>query len=199
MEKIKKKLNKEIMSSKEIFGFWIYIMSDCVLFSTLFAVYIILHKNTFGGENIQNISNLSYVFCETIVLLTSSFTFGMTMISMYKNSYNKIKTIFWLTMTFIFGLIFISMEINEFYQLFLEGNTWEKSAFLSAFFTLLGTHGLHVTIGLIWILVMIIMIYTKNMCFMLEKKMICLSLFWHFLDIIWIFIFTIVYLLGYIE
>lgn len=180
--------------SKEIFGFWIYIMSDCILFGSLFAAYAVLHHNTFGGASIKDIASLPYILAETIFLLVSSFTFGMGMISMHKRKRGQVQ--FWLLVTFLFGAAFLAMELNEFAHLIAEGNGWTRSAFLSAFFTLVGTHGLHVTCGLVWIITMVVMLSKREICPMVERKLTCLGLFWHFLDIVWIFVFTIVYLLG---
>jgi cytochrome o ubiquinol oxidase subunit III len=180
--------------SKNVFGFWVYIMSDCVLFATLFAVYAVLHPHTYGGPSAKDLFSLPYVLVETLFLLTSSFTYGLGMLA--RLSGDKKKVIQWLWVTFILGLCFISMEIYEFHQLYVEGHTWAASAFLSAFFTLVGTHGLHVTLGLIWIVTMICQIKKYGITPLSSTKLTYLGLFWHFLDIVWIFVFSIVYLMG---
>lgn len=178
----------------DVFGFWVYILTDCVLFATLFATYAVLHNNTYGGPGIKELVSLPYVFAETLFLLASSFTYGLAMLSLYKGRRNKV--IRWLMITFLFGLSFIAMEINEFVHLFLEHHTWQSSAALSAFFTLVGTHGLHVSIGLIWMAILMFQVSRYKITPTMSKRLTYLGLFWHFLDIVWIFVFTIVYLMG---
>ena len=180
--------------SKSVFGFWIYIMSDCVLFATLFAVYAVFQKNTFGGPGAHELFSLSFVFVETMLLLISSFTFGLAMLS--RNSGDVSKVTRWLWVTFLFGLGFIIMELYEFHELYMEGHTWMNSAFLSSFFVLVGTHGLHVTMGLIWIVSMIFQLKKHGATPVTKTKLTYLGLFWHFLDIVWIFVFSVVYLMG---
>ncbi|MFT8229611.1 MAG: cytochrome o ubiquinol oxidase subunit III [Enterobacterales bacterium] len=180
----------------KLLGFWIYLMSDCILFASLFAVYFVLNKNIFDGPSGQDIFNLNLVLEETLILLSSSFTYSMSMISVaFKN---KNLTQFWLILTFILGLSFILMEINEFNLLILKGYGPSRSAFLSSFFILVGTHGIHVLSGLIWLIVMIAHIQKNGLNQINTIRLKCLSLFWHFLDIIWICVFTMVYLIGVI-
>ncbi len=178
----------------DVFGFWIYILTDCILFATLFAAYAVLHKNTYGGPALKELVSLPYVLAETMFLLTSSFTYGLAMLALYKKK--QAQVIGWLVVTFLFGLMFIAFEINEFVHLFMEGHSWQNSASLSAFFTLVGTHGLHVSIGLIWMVVVIIQLFKYKVSPKMGKRLTYLGLFWHFLDIVWIFVFTIVYLMG---
>ena len=180
--------------SNAVFGFWIYLMSDCVLFATLFATYAVLSGNIAGGPSGKEIFELPYVLVETFCLLISSFTYGMAMLAMNKGNQSSVMK--WLGVTFLFGLAFIGMEVNEFAHLIHEGYGPDRSAFLSAFFTLVGTHGLHVTSGLIWMAVLMVQIVKNGLTAKNGTRLMCLSLFWHFLDIIWIFIFTIVYLMG---
>lgn len=180
--------------SIDVFGFWVYILTDCVLFATLFATYAVLHKNTFGGPSIKELVSLPYVFIETMLLLASSFTYGLAMLGVYKEKHSRV--FFWLFITFLFGAGFVGMEINEFVHMFAEGHTWHVSASLSAFFTLVGTHGLHVTIGLIWMAVMMFQVLKLKINPATSRRLTYLGLFWHFLDIVWIFVFTIVYLMG---
>jgi len=180
--------------SKTIFGFWVYIMTDCVLFASLFATYAVLHKNTFGGPAGAEIFKMPYVLMETIALLTSSFTCGLAMLSLRRN--NKKKVLFWFGVTFILGLVFLVMELTEFRHLVVTGDSWRRSGFLSSYFTLVGTHGLHITVGLLWMLVMVSKVVSGGLTRGNIRRLTLLSLFWHFLDIIWIFIFTIVYLMG---
>lgn len=184
---------KEVYS-KTIFGFWLYLMTDCLLFATLFASYVVLHPNTFGGPTSQQIFNLPYVLTETIILLTSSFVSGLGILFVHRNRKNNV--LFCFILTFLLGLAFLVLELNEFGHLIEQGYSWKRSAFLSAYFTLVGTHGLHITIGLLWIVVLMIQIGASGLVFDNVKRLMCLSIFWHFLDIIWIFIFTIVYLMG---
>jgi len=180
---------------RTVFGFWIYIMTDCILFATLFAVYGALGRHFYGGPTGKDIFNLPYVLVETFCLLISSVTYGMAMLALYKQA--KKQVISWLLITFLFGLTFVTMEINEFHHLIAEGHGPDKSAFLSSFFTLVATHGLHVTCGLIWMAVMMVQVLKSHeLGTTIRKRLTCLSLFWHFLDIVWICVFTFVYLLG---
>lgn len=180
--------------SKYVFGFWMYIMTDCLLFASLFAVYAVLHTHTFGGAHAKELFSLPFVLSETLLLLTSSFTFGLSMLA--RNSKVSSKVTNWMWITFILGLCFIVMEVKEFHNLYVEGHSWSESAFLSSFFTLVATHGLHVTAGLIWILTIIFQINIHGMTPVTKTRLTCLGLFWHFLDIVWIFVFTVVYLMG---
>jgi cytochrome o ubiquinol oxidase subunit 3 len=178
----------------DVFGFWIYILSDCVLFATLFAGYAVLHNNTYGGPGLKELVSMPYVLVETMFLLASSFTYGIAMLALYKNC--RARAIGWLMITFLCGLSFIAMEIHEFINLAMEGHAWTSSAAMSAFFTLVGTHGLHVSMGLLWMAIMIIQLYKYNATPAVSRRLVYLGLFWHFLDIVWIFVFTIVYLMG---
>lgn len=178
----------------DVFGFWIYILTDCILFATLFATYAVLHNNTFGQPGIKQLVSLPYVLTETIALLISSFTYGLAMLALYRGKRGQV--ISWLVVTFLFGAVFIGLELNEFIHLYLDGHSWHSSAALSAFFTLVGTHGLHVTIGLIWMATLIFQLCKYKVTPFMGKRLTYLGLFWHFLDIVWIFVFTIVYLMG---
>jgi cytochrome o ubiquinol oxidase subunit 3 len=181
-------------TDKVTFGFWVYLMSDCVLFAGLFATYAVLHTATFGGPAIDSIVNLPYVLIETMLLLTSSFTVGLTLLAARAGKKNL--TLLALAATLILGLGFLGLEMNEFIKLIGEGSGPSRSAFLSSFFTLLGTHGLHVALGSVWMLVLAAHVAFKGLQEGTTRKLMCLGLFWHFLDIIWIFIFTLVYLFG---
>ncbi|MCH9643540.1 MAG: cytochrome o ubiquinol oxidase subunit III [Gammaproteobacteria bacterium] len=178
----------------DVFGFWLYILTDCVLFATLFATYAVMHNNTFGGPGIGQLASLPYVFAETMFLLGSSFTYGLAILGMYRNK--KKAVLNWLIVTFILGIGFIAMEINEFVHLYREGHSWHASGALTAFFTLVGTHGLHVSMGLLWMAIMIIQVARYGTTGAINRRLTYLGLFWHFLDIVWIFVFTIVYLMG---
>jgi cytochrome o ubiquinol oxidase subunit 3 len=179
---------------KTSFGFWIYIMTDCLLFATIFAVYAVLRPSTFGGPGPKELFSLPYVLVETFLLLTSSFTFGLAMLAQRKG--NKSQLLAWMGVTFLLGLGFIGLEVNEFAHLIAEGNGPSRNAFLSGFFGLVGTHGLHVTFGLIWMGLLMVQISKRGVTPLLSRKLNSLSLFWHFLDIIWVFVFTFVYLIG---
>ena len=178
----------------KVFGFWIYLMSDCILFASLFATYAVLVNGTAGGPTGKDIFDLKFVLVETFLLLFSSITYGMAMIAMNKGKVGGVNT--WLFLTFLFGLGFVAMEIYEFHHLIAEGFGPDRSAFLSSFFALVGTHGLHVTSGLIWIIVLMIQVSKFGLTATKKTRLMCLSLFWHFLDVVWICVFTVVYLLG---
>ncbi|MGE5041723.1 MAG: cytochrome o ubiquinol oxidase subunit III [Candidatus Levyibacteriota bacterium] len=184
-------------SEKALFGFWIYLMTDLIMFAVLFAAYAVLHNNTFGGISIHRIFNPLFVLSETIVLLVSSFTCGIA--TVYAGQKDKKKTILLLASTLLLGLVFLSMELSEFSHLIQEGHTPQKSAFLSSFFTLIGAHGMHIFAGSIWLGILIFYLYKRGVTDSNLGKVKQLSLFWHFLDIVWIFIFTIVYLMGAIS
>ncbi|AWG81013.1 cytochrome o ubiquinol oxidase subunit III [Vibrio parahaemolyticus] len=181
-------------NGNKLFGFWVYLMSDCVLFATLFATYAVLSSNSIAGPTGKEIFELPFVFVETMLLLFSSITFGFGIIAMKRNDVSGLKR--WMLVTFALGLGFICMEVYEFHHLIKEGYGPQTSAFLSAFFTLVGTHGLHVTFGLIWLAVAYHQLSTKGLNDNMAMRFNCLSLFWHFLDIVWICVFTIVYLMG---
>ena len=178
----------------KVFGFWIYLMSDCILFATLFATYAVLVNGTAGGPAGKDIFELPFVFAETMLLLLSSITFGFGMLAMNKNKVSAVNT--WLLVTFILGAGFIAMEIYEFHHLIVNDAGPDRSGFLSAFFTLVGTHGIHVTSCRIWIIVMMVLISKKGLTERNRTRLMCLSLFWHFLDVVWICVFTVVYLMG---
>lgn len=185
---------KEEGDSKTIFGFWVYLMTDCVLFATLFATYAVLRNSTFGGPSGEELFSLPFVLVETLILLTSSLTAGLAILAAKNN--NKRLTFSMLLVTFALGLAFLSLELYEFHKLVEEGHSWRESAFLSAFFTLVATHGAHITCGLIWAGVLMSKLTVAPITPSTLKRLTMWSLFWHFLDIVWIFIFTIVYLMG---
>lgn len=180
--------------SKTVFGFWVYLMTDCILFASLFATYAVLHNNTNGGPAASDLFSLPFALAETLILLTSSFTCGLLLLATQK--LEKFKALSWLGVTFLLGASFLALELTEFTHLVREGNSWQRSAFLSSFFTLVATHGLHITSGLIWMIVMTFQIFFNGINAEVLRRIACFSLFWHFLDVIWIFIFTIVYLMG---
>ncbi len=171
------------------FGFWVYLMTDVILFGCLFATFLVLSSNVVPYK-----FDMSLVMKETLILLTSSFTFGLAMINMHNK--RMASVLFYLSITFILGASFIYLELSEFRHLIHEGHSWSKNAYFSSFFTLVGTHGLHVSFGLLWIISVSIQIIMKGINEITIRKLTLLSLFWHFLDIVWIFVFSIVYLIG---
>ena len=175
-------------------GFWIYLMSDCLIFAVLFATYAVLGRNYAAGPSPQDLFDLKLVALNTAMLLFSSITYGFAMIAMEKNQ--KAQVQIWLAITGLFGLAFLGIELYEFAHLIHEGATPQRSAFLSAFFTLVGTHGLHVTFGIIWLVTLMVQVGMKGLIPANKRRLMCLSMFWHFLDVIWIGVFTFVYLLG---
>lgn len=177
-----------------VFGFWLYLMTDCILFASIFATYAVLSGNFAGGPSGHDIFELNYVLGETALLLFSSITFGFAMLQMYKG--NKGGVLAWLAVTWLLGAGFIGMEVNEFHLLISEGFGPSRSGFLSGFFALVGTHGLHVTAGLIWMAILMYQINKDGITSTHKTRMSCLSLFWHFLDLVWICVFTFVYLMG---
>ncbi len=189
--------NHHILAEDRTFlGFWIYLMTDLLMFAALFAAYVVLHGNTFGGPSSTSLFDLPFALIETLILLTSSFTCGVGVLFAKQNDIKK--TVICFGITFALGVAFLIMELSEFSHLLVEGNTFQRSAFLSSFFTLVGTHGLHIFFGLFWMLLLFISIFFRGFTENSLRKLTLLSLFWHFLDIVWIFIFTIVYLLGVI-
>ena len=177
-----------------VFGFWVYLMSDGVLFAGLFAAYAVLQNATFGGPSAADIFSLPFVLTETLILLTSSFTVGLALLAAHHHKKNLALSALFVTL--LLGLTFLGMEVQEFSHLIAAGEGPSRSAFLSAFFTLVGTHGLHVFFGSLWMLVLMAHIIFKGLTSATVRKLTIVSLFWHFLDIIWIFIFTFVYLMG---
>lgn len=179
---------------KTMFGFWLYLMTDCIIFASLFATYAVLRVGTNGGPGAEEIFDLPFVLIETLILLTSSFTAGLALLAARKNE--KANTLHLLMTTGVLGVVFIGMELYEFTKLIAEGNGPTTSGFLTSFFALVGTHGLHIMVGLLWISVLIYLLFNQKLDRNLKRKIALFSLFWHFLDIVWIFIFTIVYMFG---
>lgn len=180
--------------SKSQLGFWLYIMTDCILFSVLFATYLVLKNNTNGGPGSDDLFSLPYVLAETFLLLTSSFTSGIALLAAHRNNVKQV--LIWLGVTATLGASFVAMELVEFAKLAHEGHSWTSSAFMSGYFTLVGTHGLHVTVGLLWMIILFFIVLKKGLVSTSVKRLTLFSLFWHFLDIVWIFIFSVVYMIG---
>lgn len=176
------------------FGFWLYLMSDAIIFTLLFATYLVMAGSTAGGPDGRALFSLAHTFTETLLLLTSSLTFGLASLAL--DAGNRRQLLAWLAVTFVLGLGFVSLEIREFHGMIARGAGPDRSGFLSAFFTLVGTHGLHVSGGLVFILVMIAQVAVKGLNQPVNSRLLRLGLFWHFLDIVWIGIFSAVYLPG---
>jgi cytochrome o ubiquinol oxidase subunit III len=177
-----------------LLGFWLYLMSDCLMFAVLFAVYAVLGRSYAAGPSGADLFDLNLVAINTALLLFSSITYGFAMIAM--QSGNKRGLLTWLGITGLFGLGFLSLEIYEFAHLIHEGAGPGRSAFLSSFFTLVGTHGLHVTFGIIWLVTLMVQVNKMGLTHENKRRLMCLSMFWHFLDLIWIGVFSFVYLMG---
>jgi cytochrome o ubiquinol oxidase subunit 3 len=180
--------------SIDVFGFWLYILTDCILFGCLFATFLVLNNPGHPGPAMKNYINLHDVLIETFLLLISNLTFCLAILNLYQDKIRKVQL--WLGVTFLLGAGFIVFEVTEFVNMANEGFRWDVSGAISSFFTLVGTHGLHVGFGLLWILVMIIQLSLIKSNHVLRRRMTYLGLFWNFLDIVWIFVFTIVYLMG---
>jgi cytochrome o ubiquinol oxidase subunit III len=177
-----------------LLGFWIYLMSDCLVFACLFAMYGVLGRNYAGGPTGAELFDLPLVAINTSLLLLSSITYGFAMLEMQKGRLSG--TVTWLVITGAFGAGFIGIEMHEFAHLIQEGAGPQRSAFLSSFFTLVGTHGLHVTFGLVWLVTLVTQIARRGLIEANRRRLMCLSMFWHFLDVVWIGVFTFVYLMG---
>lgn len=177
-----------------LLGFWIYIMSDCILFATLFAVYAVLSTGFAGGLTPTDLFDLNFVAVETGLLLFSSFTFGMAMLGAQNK--NMFQLLLWLGITFSLGFGFLCMEMYEFYHFSHEGAGPTSSAYWSAFYALVGTHGLHVFSGMLWMIILVVHLLKDGITETNHTRLSCLSMFWHFLDVIWICVFSMVYLIG---
>jgi cytochrome o ubiquinol oxidase subunit III len=175
-------------------GFWIYLMSDCLIFAILFATYAVLGHNFAGGPNAKELFELPLAAINTAMLLFSSITYGFAMLAMEKG--NKNGLLIWMVLTALFGMAFVGIELHEFAGLIHEGAGPSRSAFLSSFFALVGTHGLHVTTGIVWMIVLMVQVSRRGLIEENKRRLMTLSMFWHFLDVIWIGVFSFVYLLG---
>lgn len=175
-------------------GFWLYLMTDSLLFASLFAIFIVLKNGIASGPDSADIISMPLVLAETVILLTSSLTCGLALLSL---KFKKVRqAVVFLLMTYVFGVAFLTIELSEFGMLLAEGHGWSTSAFLSAFFVLVGTHGAHITVGLIWLIVLLFVLARKGLTDKLMRQFTLFGLFWHFLDLVWIFIFSVVYLGG---
>ncbi|MEO7904896.1 MAG: cytochrome o ubiquinol oxidase subunit III [Candidatus Saccharimonadales bacterium] len=184
-------------SEKTNLDLWVYLMTDVILFGCLFATYAVLYKNTYGGPSGAELFDLPFILISTLLLLTSSYTSGLAILAMRRGS--KAQTLAWLGFTAALGVTFLILEFTEFRHLVETGNSWERSGFLTAFFTLVGTHGLHIAIGLLWAATLAWQVARRGLTTGVRRRLPLFSMFWHFLDVIWIFIFTLVYLMGAVQ
>jgi cytochrome o ubiquinol oxidase subunit 3 len=177
-----------------LLGFWIYLMSDSLIFAILFATYGVLGRRYAAGPSPADLFNIPLIALNTAILLFSSITYGLVMVEVERQRMGLV--LFWLAVTGSFGLAFVAIELNEFAHLIHEGAGPQRSAFLSSFFTLVGTHGLHVTCGIIWLVTLMVQLPLHGFIPDNRRRLMCLGMFWHFLDVIWIGVFTFVYLIG---
>jgi cytochrome o ubiquinol oxidase subunit III len=182
------------VTDKTFLGFWLYLMTDLLMFAGLFATFAVLRNSTFGGPSGRDIFDIHVVLVETLVLLVSSFVCGLAVVSASQGHTQRV--IWLLVITFVLGAIFLGMELYDFHHLFVIGDSYQRSGFLSAYFSLVGTHGLHITVGLLWLAVLLLSIPIRGLTKGTIRKITLFGIFWHFLDLVWIFIFTIVYLMG---
>lgn len=182
------------VSDRAQLGFWIYLMTDLVLFASLFATFVVLRGATAGGPSESELYSLPFILTETMLLLASSFTCGLAMLALKSGARSQALWLF--AATFLFGAGFLAMELYEFKELMHEGHSWRESASLSSFFVLVATHGLHIFFGLLWLTVLCVRLIKQGITDNSIRRFGLFSMFWHFLDVVWIFIFTIVYLMG---
>jgi cytochrome o ubiquinol oxidase subunit 3 len=177
-----------------LLGFWLYLMSDCLVFACLFACYGLLGRNYAGGPSGAELFELPVVALNTALLLLSSITYGFAVLDMQRN--RRPPMLLWLAVTGLLGAGFVAVEVNEFAHLIHEGAGPQRSAFLSSFFALVGTHGLHVSFGIVWLVTLMVQVGRRGLIAANKRRLLCLSMFWHFLDVVWIGVFTFVYLMG---
>ncbi|ETR78761.1 cytochrome O ubiquinol oxidase [Afipia sp. P52-10] len=180
--------------SSTMLGFWLYLMSDCLIFAVLFATYGVLGGNYAAGPSPKDLFDVKLVALNTTMLLLSSITYGFAMLTMVKGRTGATQG--WLFVTALFGLAFVGIELYEFAHMIHEGATPQRSAFLSSFYALVGTHGLHVSFGLVWLFTLMVQVGRHGLIPANRRRLMCLSMFWHFLDVVWIGVFSFVYLLG---
>lgn len=186
------KVEHAAAANRTVLGFWIYLMTDCVLFASLFATFAVMRGATNGGPSGAELFSLPYVLVETLLLLTSSFTCGLAMVALQRRNKNALIQL--LFITFVLGAAFVGLEVTEFHKLAAEGHSWTSSGFLSSYFTLVATHGLHICAGLMWLTILVVQIIRHGLGGDVPKRLTMFSMFWHFLDVVWIFIFSVVYL-----
>jgi cytochrome o ubiquinol oxidase subunit 3 len=177
--------------SNALFGFWVFLMSDCILFAAIFSAYVVLQDSTAGGPNIKELINLPFAFLETVIFLTSAFAVALALVH-----HEKKKVLGWYFFAFLLGVLFLAMQCSEWNQLLAEGINWKESAFLSAYFTLGGVHALHLTAGLLLMILFGVQTWRRGLTPVMHMRLECVKLYWLFLNLIWIVVFTYVYLLG---
>ncbi|HSX38400.1 MAG TPA: cytochrome c oxidase subunit 3 [Chlamydiales bacterium] len=185
------------VESNTIFGFWVYLMTDAILFATLFATYAVLHNSTFGGPGANILLRPSYALIETIILLSSSLTCGLAMTAVPFGNQKKLIRLY--GTTFFLGACFLAMVGNEFMQLIASGNGWQRNAFTASYFTLVGTHAVHILFGMLFTLILMVQTVKWGLIPITIRRLECLKLFWFFSYWIWIFMFAIVYLIGVVK
>jgi cytochrome o ubiquinol oxidase subunit III len=180
--------------SRTTLGFWIYLLSDFVLFGALFATYVVLVNSTFGGPSASDLFRNPFTLLQTFILLVSTLAAGLGGASAHRKQ--KKPTLVFFSITFVLGVVFMWMQLAEFSQLINAGNSWDRSAFLSAYFTVVGTYTVHIIFGLLWIILLLVPVWREGISHVSIRRLTCLRMFWQFLNIVWIFIFSFVYLLG---
>lgn len=180
--------------SRTTFGFWLYLLSDFILFGTLFATYAVLHNSTYGGPSSRELFNIPFSHYQTLILLVCSLTAGLAGASAHRRDTKR--TIIFFVVTFVLGLVFVGMQLDEFIRFVNAGHGWQKSAFLSAYFTVVGTHMIHMVFALLWVIIFVFPLFYQGITPVSIRRLTCLKMFWQFLNIIWIFIFSFVYLMG---
>ncbi|OGN55476.1 MAG: hypothetical protein A3D96_00765 [Chlamydiae bacterium RIFCSPHIGHO2_12_FULL_44_59] len=183
--------------SRTIFGFWMYLLTDFILFGTFFAVYAVLRKSVLGGTPPDVLFELPYTLWQTLILLGSAYTIGMGGAFAHRKQASKAMLFFGIT--FLLGVLFLGLEGRELARFIASGNSWQNSAFLSSFFTLVGTHGAHILFGLLWMVLILISVAQDGITAQTLRRLTCMRMFWQFLNILWVFVFTIVYLMGEIQ
>jgi cytochrome o ubiquinol oxidase subunit 3 len=191
-------IDKQREEQPRLLGFWVFLMSDALIFALLFAVYATMIHATDGGPTGKQLFDLKASLIETLLLLVSSFTFGMASLNVMYRPQRLRLLVGWLGVTLALGLAFLAMELNDFRLLIAQGASAQRSGFLSAFYALVSTHGLHVTAGCVWLLLMLVQLKVFGLDARVRLRLKCLALFWHFLDVIWVAIYGIVYLQGLI-
>jgi cytochrome o ubiquinol oxidase subunit III len=181
----------EMETDTKVFGFWVYLMTDLLIFAVLFATFAVLRTSTFGGPSGHQLFEMPFALVETLLLLVSSFTCSLGMLAVHREQ--KKPAIFCFALTFALGAAFLVLELSEFSKFAHQGDSWQRSGFLSSYFTLVGTHGLHISVGLLWMLVAMFQIALRPLVEHTVSRIWRMALFWHFLDFVWIFIFTVVY------
>lgn len=193
---MEREAKSSVFQDIKLFGFWVYLMTDLIIFSVLFAVFIILRDNTYDGPSGSSLFEMKSALAETLILLCSSFTCALGTYFVHREQ--KKPALLWYFITFLLGASFLYLELSEFYSFVGQGASWRRSAFLSSFFTLVGTHGFHITVGLLWMAVSMVSLAVRSFSKENISQIFRMAFFWHFLDIVWVFIFTIVYGMGHL-